>query len=79
MVWIFYVVFLLLKNCNLLPFSDLEDDIRTVNEFDSQMLFQAVVRCLGIIAPEKEIPTQLGKGMSGRVSACAKVAQSVKV
>lgn len=43
------------------------------------MLFQAVVKCLSIIAPEKEIPTELGKGMSGRVSACAKVAQAVKV
>ena len=59
--------------------SDIDDDIQSVNEFDSQLLFNAVVRCLSIINPEKEVKTELGKGMSGRVSACAQVAQTVKV
>ena len=33
-----------------------------------------------VIEPEKELKTEsFGKGMSGRVSACASVAQAVKV
>ena len=59
--------------------SDIDADTRSVNEFESATLFQAVVKCLQVIEPEKEIKTSLGKGMSGRVSACAEAAQRVKV
>jgi len=57
---------------------DIDADTRSVNEFESATLFQAVVKCLQVIEPEKEIKTSLGKGMSGRVSACAEAAQRVK-
>jgi hypothetical protein len=59
--------------------SDLKEGMRSVNEFDSAALFQAVVRCLQAILPDREIKTSVGAGMSARVSACAETAQIVKV
>ena len=58
--------------------SDIDEDVRSIRQFSSEMVLQAVLLSLQVIEPNKEHPSSLPRNMSARVSVCADIAQNIK-
>lgn len=60
-------------------FSDIIDDVDTLEQFTSDIVVDATVRCLKIIQPDTDIPRTLPQNMAARFHVGSALAETCKV
>lgn len=68
-------------NCFLIVCSDIDSDVKSVKDFDADLLYKACTAYLRIIDETKAEPfaDTLPRGMSARVNTCSNMAGVIKV